>query len=167
MKNICETFRYMQAQKGIVVGEISRHLLHTKKYCSDYYKKPFKQLINFSTHNFGMTPHAWPLKIGAPFVDSFNKHIKQTMSGIYSLLKKYLHQFTFSGGLLQIWREKVLLEEKIYTYSRKILIDQEKNITFKSFMGQFGIYLIGISVSTVCFFLEIIYNRWSKTNKES
>jgi hypothetical protein len=157
----------MQAQKGIVFGEISRHLLHTKKYCSDYYKKPFKQLINFSTHSFGMTPHAWPLKIGAPFVDSFNKHIKQTMSGIYSLLKKYLHQFTFSGGLLQIWREKVLLEEKIYTYSRKILIDQEKNITFKSFMGQFGIYLIGVSVSTVCFFLEIIYNRWSKTNKES
>jgi hypothetical protein len=167
MNNICEAFRYMQTQKGILIGEISSHLLHSKKYCSDYYKKPFKQLIHFSTHNFGMTPHAWPLKIGAPFVDSFNKHIKQTMSGIYSLLKKYLHQVTFSGGLTQVWTEKVLLEEKIYTYSRKILMEQEKNITFESFMGQLGIYLICVLVSTVCFFLELIYYHWSQMNKEA
>ena len=58
-----------------MIGEVSRNLFHSKIFCSN------ESGSKLSSGTIRRTPHAWPFKFGAPFVGTFNKHIKEAMSG--------------------------------------------------------------------------------------
>ena len=78
-----------------------------------------------STEKFSVSPHAWPFRPGIPFVDEFNKGIKEVISGnwifVYDLMTLCFYFRWVAedvGGQAFTKIQSLLIFEKIFPRQR-------------------------------------------------
>lgn len=106
--NTCDGFNFISKNKGIIVGEISKNILNLLVDCTEDFD------TGMIIQKIGITPFAWPFRVGAPFISSFNIHKKRIIQS------KYI-QFIYQKMLI-IKKPLILLNQYKCKNKKKIII---------------------------------------------